>query len=515
MHIRETSTNQMRDERKAGRAIYHSSLRKIAAVAMLALGACNKSTDPALVIDTAPVDRRSIVLSAQANGTVEPIDIVEVKSKASGTIIKMPVDVGSKVKTGDLLVQIDPRTVQNAYDQAAADLSSSTVSRAVALAQRDRSADLYKQKIITATEMETATLAFANADAAVIKARTNLSTAKLQLEDATITAPTDGTVILRPVSVGTVITSASTAASGGTTILDMADLSKVRMRAFVNETDIGNVKPGQTATVTVDAFPNRKFVGLVEQVEPEAVVQSSVTMFPVLVSLDNSDGALMPGMNGEVVMDILRKDNVLAVPSDAIRIAKDAATVAPVLGVSPDTLKAAQTAARAARGGGALTGAAGDTTGGRRQGGAASSTPTGFASRGGGGAASSTASSTGRRGGGGGGGAAGGSAAGATGGRTGGAMFVFVKKGEKYSPRVVRVGVSDFDYTEIVSGVQQGEQVALLGPAVLEAQREQLQARVRAGTGGGLQQTTTPAAGAAPAAGGGARGGGGGRPPGG
>jgi len=105
----------------------------------------------------------------------------------------------------------------------------------------------------------------------------------------------------------------------------------------------------------------------------------------------------------------------------------------------------------------------------------------------------------------GGGGAAGGGAGGT--GRTGGAMFVFVKKDGKYSPRVVRVGVSDFDYTEVLSGVQEGEQVALLGPAVLQAQRNQLQARVRAGTGGGLQQPTTPAAGAA--AGGGGRGGGG------
>ena len=509
---RESSRNQTNDNGTVGREVRVSSLRKIAAVAIIALGACNKTTDPVLVIDTAPVERRSIVLSAQANGTVEPIDIVEVKSKASGTIIKMPVDVGSKVKTGDLLVQIDPRTVQNAYTQAAADLASATVARAVALSQRNRSAELYQQKIITATEMEAATVAFSNADAAVIKARTNLSTAKLQLEDATITAPTNGTVILRPVSVGTVITSASTAASGGTTILDMADLSKVRMRAFVNETDIGNVKAGQTATVTVDAFPNRRFVGIVEQVQPEAVVQSSVTMFPVLVSLDNSDGALMPGMNGQVVMDILRKDNVLAVPSDAIRITKDAATVAPVLGVSPDSLKAAQAAARAARGG-SPTGAAGDTTGARRYGGAASSTRSGFGAQG---TAPGTASSTGRRGGGGGGGG-GGAAGGGAGaaGRTGGAMFVFVKTNGKYSPRLVRVGVSDFDYTEILSGVQQGEQVALLGPAVLEAQREQLQARVRAGTGGGLQ-TTTPAAGATGgAAGGGARGGGGGRPPGG
>jgi len=94
-------------------------------------------------------------------------------------------------------------------------------------------------------------------------------------------------------------------------------------------------------------------------------------------------------------------------------------------------------------------------------------------------------------------------------------MIVFVKTGDKYTPRAVRVGVSDFDYTEILSGVQQGEQVALLGPAVLQAQRDQLQARVRAGAGGGLQQQTTPAAGGAAGGGGGRGGGGGGRGPGG
>src|SRR5258706_11975903 len=120
-----TSTSQMRTtESQVARLRTRSNkvLKCIAIVAVATLGGCKKSTDPALVIETAPVERRSIVLSAQANGTVEPIDIVEVKSKASGTIIKMPVDVGSKVKVGDLLVQIDPRTVQNAYTQASADL---------------------------------------------------------------------------------------------------------------------------------------------------------------------------------------------------------------------------------------------------------------------------------------------------------------------------------------------------------------------------------------------------------
>lgn len=490
MHFDATTTNQMKAMR-SGRSAWvrgrRSGATQVGIAIVIALGACNKSTGPALVIETAPVERRSIVLSAQANGTVEPINVIEVKSKASGTIIRMPVDVGSFVHVGDLLVQIDPRDVQNQYDQAAADLSSATVARATALAQRNRSAELYKQQIITAQEMEAATTAFATADANLIKARTNLSIARVRLQDATVQAPTNGTVIERPVSAGTVITSATTSASGGTTILKMADLTKVRMRAFVNETDIGNVKPAQTATVTVDAFPNRRFVGVVEKVEPQAVVQSSVTMFPVLVSLNNSDGALMPGMNGQVVMDILRKDNVLAVPSDAIRNTRDGTTVAPVLGVSPDSIKAVLAAARQARGG----------RGG--SGGTASSTASSFGGT----------DSTRRRGYG-----AASSAPGAAGGGGGGGMIAFVKKGDTYSPRAIRVGISDFDYTEVVSGIQQGEQVALLGAAVLQAQREALQARVRAGTGGGLQ-TNTPAAGGAGAGGaGGGRGGGGGRPPG-
>ena len=512
-----------------------SASRKGIPLALLAtIAACSKTTDPSVVIETAPVERRSIVLSAQANGTVEPVTVVEVKSKASGTIIRMPVDIGSNVRVGDLLVQIDPRDVQNQYDQAAADLSSATVQRSVALAQRNRSADLFRQKIITQQEMEQATLAFATADASVIKARTNLSIARVRLEDATVQAPTNGTIIERPVSVGTVITSATSSASGGTTILKMADLSKVRMRSFVNETDIGNVQPGQVATVTVDAYPNRRFVGLVERVDPSAIVQSSVTMFPVLVSLNNSDGALKPGMNGQVVMDIARRDNVLAVPSDAVRNARDAATVATVLGVSPDSLRSMLASSR--RGGGGAGAAAGtggtggagagtrtafaagtDTTRGGRFRRGASSTPSAAGqvgdsagrrrfAQGGAGAASSTGSSGGGQGGAGFAGAGGGG-----GGGRGGMQVVFVKKDGKYTPRPVRLGISDFDYTEVLSGVTQGEQVALLGAALLQAQREQQQQRIRAGTGGGLQQQT-PAGGGT---GGGGGGGGGGRPGGG
>lgn len=499
-----TLNNQMKDKRTLKYLRGAWSSRALAGAIILIAGACSKSKDPALVIETAPVERRSIVLSAQANGTVEPINIVEVKSKASGLITHMPVEIGSNVKVGDLLVQIDTRDVKNQYDQSAADLNSATVSKAVAVAQRNRSADLYKQRIITAQEMEAATLGYANADASVVRARTNLDLARQRLEDATVRAPTAGTIIERPVSEGMVITSATSGASGGTTILKMADLTKVRMRAFVNETDIGNIRPGQIATVTVDAFPNRRFMGVVEQVEPQAVVQSSVTMFPVLVSLNNADAALKPGMNGEVVMDIIRRDNVLAVPSDAIRNTRDAGTVAPVLGVNPGSLDTAVKAARGARGArGGATGLASTTP----DSGAASSTRSGIAGRPATGdstsfrrrrtGASSTPSGAGggRAGGSGGAGAGAGAGTGTGAGAGGGGMqVVFVKKNDKYTPRLVRMGISDFDYTEILSGVAVGEQVALLGPAVLQAQREQMQSRIsaRAGASGGLQQTTPP-----------------------
>lgn len=492
-----------------------SPFLRLSAIAFMTI-ACGRKKETELVIATAPVERRSIVLSAQANGVVEPVTIIEVKSRASGQITNMPVDVGSVVKRGDLMVQIDARDVQSRYNQAAAELNSSTVARTVAVSQRTRSQDLYRQRIITAVEMEAATLGFANADAAVVRARAALDIARQALQDATITAPTAGTVIERPVSEGTVITSATSSASGGTTILKMADLTKVRMRAMVNETDIGNVLPGQLATVTVDAFPTRRFQGVVEKVEPQAVVLQSVTMFPVLVSLVNLDGALKPGMNGEVVMELLRKDNVLAIPSEAVRTMREATTVAPALGLSVESIR---TAVQSASGrGGAQSGvarAAGDTARGARRGGRRGA--------GGGGdsaGAAGTASSTRRRfasqagspgsqpgGAGAGGQAGGGDAAGGSGGRGAGMQVAFVKNEDKYAPRPIRTGISDFEYTEVVTGLEQGEQVALVGVAVLQAQRDAMQARISAARNTGLQQTTPPAAGAA--AGGG--GGGGGR----
>ena len=267
-------------------------------------------------------------MDAQATGTVEPIDVVEVKSQASGLVLQMPVETGTNVQPGDLIVQIDTRDLKNQLDQAQADLRSAEASLEVAKAQKKRSDELYKSRIITAQENEQANLSYTQAQANVIRVRTSVSIAQQRLDEARVTAPVAGTVIAKTVSLGQVIQSATSVMGGGTTIVTMADLSRVQMRAFVNETDIGKIKDGQEARVVVDAFPDRTFRGTVEKVEPQAVIQQSVTMFPVIISLPNNERLLLPGMNGEVSVNVERKLGVLTVPNDAVRSTRDAAETA-------------------------------------------------------------------------------------------------------------------------------------------------------------------------------------------
>jgi len=423
-----------------------------------------------------PVERRDIALTIEATGTVEPIDLVEVKSKASGQIVRMPVQVGSVVRRGDLLAQIDPRDVQNQYSQALAALQAAQARVDISLIQKKRSDDLFVGQVITADEHESATLDYANAQAALVKARTDLDLARQRREDATVRAPIEGTVLDQAVSSGQVISSATSSASGGTTLLHMADLAKIRLRALVGETDIGNVQPGQTATVTVDAFPQRTFTGRVEKIEPQAVVQQSVTMFPVLISIANESHLLLPGMNGEVSMLVDQREGVPAIPVDAVRSAREMPVVAVALGLDPAKVRAqvdVQMKARAA----ARFGSS-DSGSGRR-------------SRFAGGPGRSSTGGPGR---------------------ANRAQVAFVKTADGLEPRIVRLGLSDFDYAEVLEGVKEGEQVVLLGVAEAQASRADTQNRIRQRLGSGVPGVPGPGGGGG---GGGARGGGGGRGPGG
>ncbi|MCE2900408.1 MAG: efflux RND transporter periplasmic adaptor subunit [Gemmatimonas sp.] len=466
---------------------------RLAGALLVALAACGQKQEASAPIPTAAVERRTIVVDAQATGAVEPINVIEVKSKASGQIVKMPVETGSQVNAGDLLVQVDTRDVKNQYDQAMADLRSAQASLEVAQAQRQRSDDLYKQRVITTQEYETAQLQLTQAQGQIVRATTNVDLAKQRLEDATVVAPVGGTIIEKPVALGQVIASATGSVTGGTTLLRMADLGKVRMRALVNETDIGSVRADQEARVTVDAYPDRPFLGAVEKIEPQAVVQQSVTMFPVIVSLDNKEGLLKPGMNGEVSLLVDRRENVLAVANDAVRTLREAAIAAGILKLNPDSVAAqvqAQQASLRGNGGGARSGDAAQTQAvATRDGASRSGASRSGASQG---ARANERERTG--------------ATAASGGRSPRARtaLVFVETAPgRYAPRVVRLGASNYDYSEVLSGLAEGDKVALLAVGALQAKREQQNDRFRSMTGGGMPGMSAPAGGAA---------GGGGRP---
>ncbi|MBI4542997.1 MAG: efflux RND transporter periplasmic adaptor subunit [Gemmatimonadetes bacterium] len=308
-----------------------------AASAAVLAGGCTREQPPPLYEPVA-VARRDIVVSAEAAGTVEPILVVDVKSKASGEILELRVETGDIAQEGDLLVRVDPRDPQNALAQAEADLDVARASLANAEAQKRRADQMFAAQVLSEQEHENANLQYANARAQLVRGERAVQTARDQLDDTNVRAPIAGTVIQKSVERGQVIASATREVSGGTVLLRMADLDEVQVRTLVDETDIGKVQPGMRATITVDAYPNRPFEGSVLKIEPQSQTQQNVTMFPVLIRIANEAGLLRPGMNAEVELHIGSRQGVLAIPNAALRTARDVGSAARVLGLDPEAV---------------------------------------------------------------------------------------------------------------------------------------------------------------------------------
>lgn len=359
---------------------------------------------------------RDLSITAEAAGLVEPVQIVEVKSKASGEVLRVLADTGDAVEQGALLAEIDPRDVQSALDQAQADLQSAAVKAQVTEAHRARMKQLLASKTVTQEEYESAVDAASAAKASQVRAQAALTLAKERRNDVTIRAPSAGTVLTRTVQPGGIIASATSNVSGGTTLFTMADLSQMQVRANVSEADVGRITPGQAARITVQSYAGKTFTGTVQKIEPQAVVDQNVTLFPVLIRVDNQEGLLRPGMNAEVQIDVARRKDVVAVPASAVVAVKDATATAQALGLDASAVKAAL---------GAKTAPA-------RQ-----ATP-------------------------------------AAPGEDGGPAVLFVQKEGKVQPVSVSLGLSDFEYTEVKSGLSAGDQVVLVAMAQ-QAQAQQQQ----------------------------------------
>ena len=417
--------------------------------------------------DVATVERQDLEIQAEASGIIEPLRVVEVKSKVSGELQKIHVETGDTVRQGELIAQIDPRDVRNAYAQTEADLASAEARVTTAKAQLRRAQELSRAGVVSRQDLENAQLEETNAGAQLLKARTNHELAQEKTGDVTIRAPITGTVIEKTVEQGQIIASASANVSGGTTLVRMADLGTVRARALVDEVDIGRIQPGQDSTVTVEAYPGRTFRGTVVKIEPQAVVDQNVTMFPVLVELPNPEGLLKPGMNSEVAIQIADRRGAVVVPNGAVVSLREAATAGTALGLSEDEVKAKLAALRDQRdrraGGEAGAprppGANGERRGGWNRG-----------ERGAGGPRNGRQD----------GGMGGAEAAGA---RPG---VVFVRGAKGPEPKVVLLGLSNWDSTEVLRGLEPGTPVYLISVARLQQQQEQFADRMRQRAGGGI-----------------------------
>jgi len=515
-----------------------------AAVTFAVLFGCKQASTPTSVAplyDSAPVETRNIEVTVDASGAIEPETTVEVKSKASGEVLAVHAEIGDVVQKNTMLIEIDKRTPKNNVAQSEAALSAAKARLAIAKTQLDRANQLFKSQTLTQTDVEKADLEFANAQAQVVASQVTLENARITLEDCEVKAPVTGTILSKSVEPGTVIQSTTQAVSGGTTLMQMADLTNVQIRTRVDETDIGKVQPGMPTKVTVAAYPNQPFDGVVLKVEPQAVVEQNVTMFSVLIKIANREGLLKPGMNADVKIRIANRDSVAAVPTAALRAETDVPTSAKMLGIDeaqlrkqiwpdakgveqggitkntvtlpngreiplPDGVDAVAVKAlmEKRRGGQELSeaerelmrkvfqsagfgggqGGGGFAAGGRPGGGGGGQAAGGGGGRAGGGGQPGGFPGGGFPGGGfpGGGGFAGGggNATGAAPARAsyyqfGGDYWVIVLRNAQPVPISVKTGLTDLEYSEIVSGLEPGDRVLLLPSSSLFDQQERLQ----------------------------------------
>ncbi len=303
---------------------------------LIILSSCGSNSEPQK--ETTFYKKESIVtkkleLSIEASGIIEAISSVEIKSKASGEVLFLGAEVGDFVDKGSILSQIDQRTPKNILDQVRSEFEASKVRLKNAESQFERGKELHSKGSISDKDFEDIQENFAQAKSTLVRTEVSFENAKIALDDTIVRSPVTGTVISRPVEVGQVISSPTSAVGGGTVLMTMADLSKVRVRALVDEIDVGKVSIGQTVSIKVAAYRDKEFFGTVAKVEPLAKIEQNVTTFPVLIDIDNDENLLLLGMNTDVVIEVMNKNVSLSAPSMSLRTRKDIYSAASILDI--------------------------------------------------------------------------------------------------------------------------------------------------------------------------------------
>jgi len=275
-----------------------------------------QSADKPAEYATTTVARSDLTQSVTATGTLQAVVTVDVSSQISGNIAKLYVDWNSPVKAGQLLAEIDPSSYQNALKQSEGQLANAQANQALMQANAERSRELFKQKLIAQSDLDTAEAQLAQAAAQVTIQEANHETAKVNLARCTIYSPIDGIVISRSIDVGNTV---AVSLSAPTLFQIANDLKSMQIDAAVSEADIGSVEVGQTVTFTVDAFPNHQFRGTVSQIRLAPKTQQNVVIYDTMIDVRNDDLKLKPGMTANASIIVARRTNVLKVANSALR----------------------------------------------------------------------------------------------------------------------------------------------------------------------------------------------------
>ena len=266
--------------------------------------------------ETAKVETGKIQTSITATGTIEPVTSVTVGTQVSGIVSRLYVDYNSIVKKGQVIAELDRTNLISELNTSKANLASAQSTASYELSNYNRYKTLYDKGLVSADEYESALLSYQKAKEQVNTSRESVRKAETNLGYATITSPIDGVILSKSVEEGQTV-----AASFNTPELFVIaqDLTDMRVIADIDEADIGGVKEGQRVSFTVDAYPDDTFEGHVTQVRQEATTESNVVTYEVVISAPNADLKLKPGLTANVTIFTLEKENVLTVPSKALR----------------------------------------------------------------------------------------------------------------------------------------------------------------------------------------------------
>jgi len=273
---------------------------------------------------TAKVAKASIKDGITATGTVEAVTSVTVGTQVSGIVDKLYVDYNSEVKKGQVIAELDKTNLVSQLNSAQASLKSAQSALDYQKANYNRYMTLYNKGLVSADDYENAKLSYTQAQQQVTTANEDVKKAKTNLGYATITSPIDGVVISKSVEEGQTV-----AASFSTPELFTIaqDLTNMQVVADVDEADIGNVKKGENVSFTVDAYPDDTFQGTVLQVRQEATTTNNVVTYEVVISAPNADLKLKPGLTANVTIYTEEQNDVLSVPSKALRYTPTAETL--------------------------------------------------------------------------------------------------------------------------------------------------------------------------------------------